>query len=430
MIYTQNPDCGKWQFENLPEYDKGKLSPLFADCGTGTDDGGDGSSFMHTVKETDAGSIRDYAEGLSSAGFKKRFENTKDGNLFYQFETGDGFLYISYLAGTRTARFILDNKRCTPLDRFGTVKYETVREDTAFTQSSLHYDAMIRGTTSDCGMNYIFRLRDNSLIIIDGGEFEQSTDIAADDYMKLLRSLTNTAENEKMRVALYLCTHAHNDHCDFFSKLIRFHSDELCVEKAAFNFPKPENVRNSPSCALLKERLAAAYPGYEYVKLHAGMKFTIANAEIEILVSAEDAVDTDPEEIFHGTNDSSTIFTVTADGRKCLFLADCAWDIGDALINNYSDETLSADFLQAAHHGINSIEEVYDRISAKTVLLPQCRMNMNTRFEEILKNLCRRYGEENILFAHDKTDIFTFNEKTLTHAERKHIGCAYDGSEW
>ena len=84
-------------------------------------------------------------------------------------------------------------------------------------------------------MNYVFRLRDNSLIIIDGGEFEQATDVAVKDYMSFLHSLTSTNENEKMTVSLYICTHAHNDHCDFMSKIVRFYSDEIEIERIAFN---------------------------------------------------------------------------------------------------------------------------------------------------------------------------------------------------
>ena len=427
MNYIQLDDCREWQFKNIPAFTGGELQPYFADCGTGLAVGE--GSFMHTFKNADEKAVCAYAAELEKS-FKKVFENKIECNLFYQFITPEGLFYISFLKNHAVVRVILDRCETKTADDFGCADFENLCADTKFAQYSLHYDAMIRGTTSDCGMNYVYRLRDNSLIIIDGGEFEQATDIAVADYMDFLHNLTGTAAGEKLRVSLYICTHAHNDHCDFMSKLIRFHSDEIEVERAAFNFPNPQNTRHSESVADFKARLLEKYLNIQYIKPHAGCKFTVANAEFELLVSNEDTIGVDPEDTYPGTNDTSMIFSITADGVKTLFLADCGEDNGSVLIGNYSEKITDSVLLQAAHHGINRIYDVYERLNTKFVLLPQCKMNMDTRFDDVYAHMCALYGEENILLAHDATDIFTLKDGEYTREKREHVGCAYDGSEW
>ena len=434
MDFTQQTDCRKWQFDNIPEFCGGRMSSLFANCGTGLNKGLDSkacdNSFMHIFFDTSAEEIKVYTELLEKDGCKKLFENSISGNLFYQFAVNDGILYISFMKGTAVTRIILDQCRQSDAGSFGYSDYEKLYSDTQLAQYSLYYDKMIKGTSCDCGMNYVFRLHDNSLIIIDGGEVEQATDIAVADYLAFLHELTGTQAGEQMRVSLWLCTHAHNDHCDFMSKLLRFHSDEITVERVAFNFPNPENTRHSPSVNALKQRLLKYFPNADYIKPHAGCKFSIANAELEFLVSAEDAVATDEEDPFPGTNSTSMVFTVTADGVKTLFLADCGEDNGSVMIENYDSSVTDSTFLQAAHHGINRIYEVYERLNAEKILLPQCIMNMHTRFSDVYEHLCSRYGEDNILLANDATDIFTLKDGKYTQKKRTQVGTAYDKSDW
>lgn len=436
MNYTQQLECSEWQFKSIPEFTDGKMMSVFADCGSGLsripDFKSKDNTFMHSFEEVSAESVEEYIDKLEKSGCKKVFENRIDGNMFFQFEVDEGLLYLSFLSVSKMVRIILDRCRSTAVNSFGYGDYKKVFDNTAVAQYSLHYDKMIRGTSCDCGMNYVIRLHDNSLIIIDGGEMEQATDIAVADFIRFLHELTNTPSDEKLTVSLWLCTHAHNDHCDFFAKLIRFHSDKFDIQRAAFNFPNPNNIRNSKSINALKQRLACTYPNAEYAKLHAGAKFSIANAEIEVLLSNEDTVgvDKEDEDPFPGTNSTSLVFRITADGVSTLFLADCGQDDGEILTDNFSNASLDCHLLQAAHHGINSIYNVYEKINAEKILLPQCPMNMDTRFSDVYTHLCKRYSEENICFASDYTYIFTLKDGKYTQTKREHIGTAYDKSDW
>ena len=433
-MYKQQFDCQKWQFENIPEFTGGKIRPLFADCGTGLNKGLDSktkdNSFMHTFDGVTAESIKEYAGKLESEEIKNTFENEISGNLFFQFSVPEGLFYISFIKNSGVARFILDRCECSDINNFGYDTFGSLSDETKLIQFSLHYGKMIKGISCDCGMNYIYRLRDNSVIIIDGGEVEQATDLAVNDYMDFLRSITDTPKGERIRISLWICTHAHNDHCDFMSKILRFHSDEIILERVAFNFPNPENVRQSPSVVALKQRILSRFPNVAYIKPHAGCKTNIANAEIQILISAEDAIGIDKEDPFPGTNSTSTIFTVTADGIRTLFLADCGDDNGSVIVDNFKNDILDSEFMQAAHHGINQIYDVYEKINAKTILLPQCKMNMDTRFSSVYSHLCARYGENSIKFASDETDIFNLCNGSYTLETREHIGTDYDKSDW
>lgn len=159
------------------------------------------------------------------------------------------------------------------------------------------------------------------------------------------------------------------------------------------------------------------------------MRFKIANAQISILTSAEDVIECS-DDPFGGMNASSSVFSVEADGVKILFLADIEHRNGKVLIDSYTDDTLECKFVQCAHHGINKIPEVYERIKAEKVLLPQCLMNMETRFMDVFDDLKIYYGSDNILFAYDTTKIFRLERGSYSMTEKPHTGTDYDGSEW
>lgn len=427
MCYTQQLDCRQWQFSHIPAFTQGKMSPLFASCGEGITR--DGFSFMHTFFEVESHAAETYAEGLLMQGFSMVYQHHIGDNRFYQFAVNQSYFYISYLRNSKTARFLLEDCTISPKE-IADSKQKQIHADTVFAQFSLHYDDMNRYTTCDCGMNYVYRLRDNSLILIDGGEEEQCTEAAFREYLDFLHQLTDTAEGEPITVALWICTHAHNDHCDFFSKLIRFCHGEIQLNAVAFNFPDENNTKHSDSVAKLRERLAAYYPTVKYCKLHGGMRFPVGNASVTVLTSLENSIGVKEEHPFPGLNDSSTVFTVEAEGITTLFLADMGELNAEIFMQNYAPFCRQVDFLQAAHHGINAIFNVYEAVDAKVLLLPQCDKNMVTRFPEQLAHYMARYGEDNILLAHNQTDIFTLKNGAFTHTSRPHVGEAYDGSEW
>lgn len=103
-------------------------------------------------------------------------------------------------------------------------------------------------------------------------------------------------------------------------------------------------------------------------KVHSGQRFYLANAEIEILFTLEDLY---PETVRTiGMNGSSTIFTVTVEGQKTMFLGDSATQESTALSEQYGD-FLKSDMMQVAHHGYGGgTVKLYSLISPSIVLWP------------------------------------------------------------
>lgn len=426
-MFTQSEQCLNWQFTDIPAFKNGRLSPLFASCGQGLLP--KGSCFLHTFFDVEQGSVETYAERLMNQGYSLLYQHKIGGNLYYQFALKNAYFYISYLKNSAVARFVWED--CTvPLKDISSGCQKQIYDNTVFSQFSLHYDDMNRYTTCDCGMNYVYRLRDNRLILIDGGEQEQCTEAAFSEYLDFLRSLTGTKAGEPITVALWLCTHAHNDHCDFFHKLLLRCHDEIRLEAVAFNFPDESNTPHSESVMPLRRLIADCYPGVKYCKLHGGMHFSVANATVTVLTSVENSLGIREDKPFPGLNDSSTVFTMEAEGITTLFLADMGDINAEVFLRDYADSFNQVDFLQAAHHGINAIYDVYEAIETKKLLLPQCSKNMITRFQDKQAHYEARYGASNILLANDRTDIFTMKNGTPVHTSRPHVGEPFDGSEW
>ena len=431
--YIQNLDCSKWMFDNIPEFRKGKMMKEFADvgCGLELDMGSptEKDSYMHSFLSVEKEDFAEYIKTLESK-FEKSFENEIEGNLFYRFVTPEGNFSTVYRPKYKLARLVLDRCKNTDIRQFGYSEYDEINDNTILSQYSLHYSHMIRWYSTDCGMNYIYRLRDNSIIIIDGGEIEQATDKVIKEYWEYLRRLTNTKESEKITISLWICTHAHNDHTDFFAKLIRVYGDKINLERVAFSFTANMNMQHSPSVAIAKQRITALYPDVKYLKIRAGDEFDIANAKITILGVNEDIVAIgDDERTFCWMNDASSVFRIEADGVSAVFLADAGDSYERILLDYYSPDIFRCNFLQIAHHGINYLPYIYAAAKADKVLLPQARLNMITRFQDVIEDLYKNFGEKNIIYAYDVTSTIKLKGGDYSITALPHSGTVYDGSE-
>ena len=108
----------------------------------------------------------------------------------------------------------------------------------------------------------------------------------------------------------------------------------------------------------------------EIVKLHSGYKFYYGNAEIEILQTFEDLYPLTVAN--YDYNSSSTIFTVTINGQRMLFVGDADYEAAARLNTTYG-ATLKSNFLQIAHHGLNTsgdIKTMYKYADAEYILYP------------------------------------------------------------
>lgn len=419
----------------VPLFGRPLCEPLNCGAGLAIDDsenGGKDDSYMLVLGDVSIKQYRDFLDNLIGLGREQTFRRDDCGNIFAEFKNDGSLIYTYYTGATETARIIFDNASC-PFTEMQN-KSPQLRKDTALMQFSLQYGSMIPGYSCDCGMLYTLRMRDNSLIIIDGGEIEQATDEACDEYMERLRELTQTENGEKIRVSAYICTHNHNDHMDFFIKLLKREKDTLDVERVYFNFPsRTEICLDSPCTDLLKQRLAKYAPNVKFAKLHTGQRYRFPDAWIEVLSTHEDilpcSIYSSRGKRYTGMNETTTVFRIVFDDRSAIFLGDVEEYNGEILRNLYGKDFLSCKYLQCAHHMINDDRNIYSIIKAEKLLIPQCRFIAQTREHENKRYLASLFGEENMYYAGDCTYIFTICDGRETIDCHEHKGYFYDHSE-
>lgn len=405
-------------------------------CGSGLSqdnefNGGEDDSYILVLGDVTAKMFRDFLASLTAAGHKESFHRETNGNIFSEFADENKIIYTYYTAETMLARIIIDNAS-SPLAQMNDTS-DDVRGDTALMQFSLHYGKMIRFHSCDCGMLYALRMRDNSVIIIDGGEIEQSTEDACDEFMRRLENLTGKEKGEKIRVSAYICTHNHDDHMDFFIKLLKRENDVLDVERVMFNFPSKTLLEYGIPCAdKLRSRIKKYAPNAKYLKFHTGQTIRFPDARIEVLSTHEDILPRSTRagegDTYRSVNETSTIFQIVFDDCSVIFLGDAEETNGEALINLYGKNYLSCKYLQCAHHLINDDRNIYNNVKAEKLLIPQCRYIAMTTECDNTRYFTSLFGEENMYYAGDCTYVFTIKDGNESIDYFEPMGYLYDNS--
>ena len=75
-------------------------------------------------------------------------------------------------------------------------------------------------------MIYVIKLCDDSLVMIDGGHIFQWNEEAEEGLWNFLKAITNTKDG-KVKIAAWYFTHAHDDHTDGCTKLLRRHGSDI-----------------------------------------------------------------------------------------------------------------------------------------------------------------------------------------------------------
>lgn len=428
----------------LNEFTKDLGVPLFGkplgepiNCGGGMSlSGNSEDSYILILGDVSSKAFRKFLVELTQTGRKQTFHRELCGNIFAEFQNSDKTIYTYFTAEAKTARIIFDNAS-TPLAEAWDYSPD-IRENTALMQFSLHYARRIDGRSSNRGMLYTLRLRNNSIVIIDGGVLMQATEEACDEYMERIRELTDTKKGEKIRVSAYICTHKHRDHMDFFTKLLKREKDTLEVERVFYNFPS-ESVRTHGTAAenlaydYLRQRLHEYAPNAKYFKPHTGQAFRLGDARIEFLATHEDILPRSPaatgENPYRGFNETSTVFRILFDNSSAIFLGDAEESNGDILLQLYGKNYLSCHYLQVAHHMVNANRNIYENIRAKKLLIPQGQFTAQSRDHENRHYFINRYGAENLFYAGDCTYVFTVSKNRGERIDcYEHKGYFYDNS--
>ncbi len=385
---------------------------------------------LRAVTETTEAHFQAYLEALAGQGFRSVWENRLGDNRFHALEAGERRVYASFFPGEGTARLVEDTLSA-PIEGFSggeAIPGEAVE----VCQFGLYYSYMRQGRSCDCGMFYIIKLPDRSLFLVDGGELEQATEAACSAAIEVMRQMSGTRPGQRIRIAGWFCTHAHDDHLDLFAKLLRKYHAELDVERLIFNFPACSSWLIAPQVSILKERLHRYCPDARYLKCHTGQTFTLAGVRFDILFTHEDHFarsrkDAMPPRL-REFNDTCSVLRVSYDGASFLLLGDVDQPSSRLLLRHYGGDTLHCTAMQAAHHLINNLPELYAAIAPQVALVPaSVRFALDTRPE--YRTLCQAVPPQNCFFAGSATDTFRMEHGGFHLVRREPIeGYLYDGS--
>lgn len=337
-----------------------------------------------TVNETDEFSVMQIISGVCSedfAGYTKQFENagytkildnTLGSNLYRQYTDGKKVWHVSFIAHRGEIR-VTEDVCGVPVSEFAYSKKGD--KQTVIYQYGLYYDPNndVTNKTVNCGMFYVVRLSDNSLILVDGGHIFQASDKTVADMMSFLRKITGTKDGEKITVAAWYITHAHGDHVSSTAKLFNRYRDQIDLRGVMYNFPSYQ-VRSKGYDGLTttaKEIVRKLYPDVKFLKLHSGMKFDLADTSIEVIYTHEDAVSPETEMTynFRDYNCTSTVIRLNFDGRSVMLLGDISGAAETVIVDSLGGN-LKADVVQVAHHCFNMLEKIYNEVNAPMAFMP------------------------------------------------------------
>ena len=421
----------KWRLTDVPAYDGGELLNTLYNCGSGfmPDDAGETAedTEMQIVRGTDEASFCAYCRKLGDAGFACLFTRDESNGLYRQYGKDELLVYVYFIYAERTARILAD-RRCLPLSGFADAPQEEKHIDTQLMQFGLVYDDMIRFTSCDCGMNYVLRLRDGRLIVIDGGEIEQTTEAAVGEFMRRIRDMTGTNEGDPVRIALWYCTHPHNDHMDFFTKLLHKFGEMIRLERVLFNFPSHSVLKLNDYVQDMRRAVLRHNPDVLFLKPHTGQRFSVGGAQFDILCTHEDllARETETPE-YHGANTTSTILKLSFEDVSLLLLADADDDVGDVLCERFPDG-VDCTFVQAAHHLINRVEHIYANVRAAYVLIPEGLYLIHKNLRGNYGVLCKYYDRDKFFFAGNYSCVFRVCGGKIETSYYPIRGGLYDGT--
>lgn len=389
VIVEDQADRFGWLIDTIPAYAGGVKSKELYLSGQGskiTSFGTSNDSLMQIISSTTSTQFKTYINKLSSMGYTQESYNTCENNIYASYYNGTNRIYTYFIFATKTARVILDKSSECSVSEFG-YTYEKKTGDTtvvyqygvpmneAGVNISLNDEKKI-----DCGMMYVIKLADNSVVIIDGGGCQQFDTAQIDGFMNFLQTITGASSTDKIRISGWYITHCHSDHFAGFSLFIKEYSSRLNVERIFFNFPSVYSSDSKLSGHSSNYTKLISYiktylkdSDITYLKLHTGEVFQLADVSFQVLFTHEDIVDsiTAETKISGDFNNSCSVLKITFDDKTFMMLGDINRPAMSVIMSYYTSATLKCDIVQLAHHVINDVSELYNVIKATVMFVPQ-----------------------------------------------------------
>lgn len=433
MITPIFAGCGPregWML-SAPSYKGGKLADNVYNIGDGITYSAEAvGGKLAVIRDTNNKEFKKYLKTLTKNGYTKIAEHEISNNFFVEFKNNDHILYVYYVGAFKEVR-IIEDYVSVPVDEFEYTYEPKEGQTTTFYQYGLMTDPQGSGNADfsdgkykNNGMFYIIRLSDNSLILIDGGANYQASKKGTQELMDFLREITGTSENEKIRISNIIITHAHADHKKYVEYMLKYHSDEIVVERAMYNFPSLGILKGNSTYDDFGKMLKEKYPDIKFLKPHTGQKIRLADLQMEIAFTHEDFVspETGLTQIVD-FNNTSTIIKYTVNDRTLMFLGDIGgpWQgaqedysvFETRFLTMYTDDSeandsdfveygsfLCSDVVQVAHHGINHyMDDIYYAIEPEYAFFPQVDVKLSQMYHGAYKLVLAQLSLSGVLYS-------------------------------
>ncbi len=396
-----------WYFNEVPAYETGKKAEGYYQGGQFTLDGKyapDKDSLMAIITETSEQEFNAYCDKLASRGFTKTFENTIAENDFVQYKSGDTLVYAYYLGNQNEVRVVHDKASYVSVDEFGYTYQKKSTDTTTVYQIAVAQPIAANDGRLNCGMMYVIKLADNSVIVIDSAGVKQFNDAQVDNVMNILYDITGTPKGGVVRVAGFFSTHCHSDHVEGFLRVMRKYNDNLKFERIFHNFmsynlgdaliDRTKNVSNTFHNYV---KHFAMDDGAQFMQVHAGQKFNLADVTIEVITTHENMVDAKDYSLDLGRdyNNSSTMLKITIDGKVFLITGDIAAPGVARIMEIYPTSYFKSDLIQGAHHMFNNVPQLYNAAQAPVAFIPQSQWLIgNTQYMAVNLNGIQNYAKD------------------------------------
>ena len=394
---------------------------------------------MQIVRKTNLNDVAAYRQKLEAAGYSETFENQIENNFYYGYESENSSVYFYFNGNTAETRIIDDRSNTTSLSTFSyhtdEIAYaaDEPLHPTVYQFSYPYLDAEHVGKDhyGSNGMLYTILLSDGKVIVIDGGNRMQSSEQNISEFWRFLQLITGKGEEDTIDIALWFGTHSHGDHNGFFYKFLRRHSDHVNLERAMFNFTAEEVFEKNDYSTRIRSILATRYPQVQYIKARSGYRFQLQDADCQILYSHEDSVRAkDVTWSAASINDCCLVMKVTIGQNTFLITGDADLATQEILLRHFSAQTLSCNVLQAAHHGLNALTDLYQIVQPSYVMYPASKLRVQSTPYASYEMLRTIVPEDHFFFANQNI-VYGFtpqNDGSITVSEIPVECGAHDGS--
>ncbi len=332
------------------------------------------------VKMVDSATLQDYKSyvaKLINSGFKKYDENQIDNSHFISLTDSTTFVSVSFTSGNSKLKVVSE-----PLGDLYPRK-----QDNKYTNKGIQ--SLFTGLKNQnkpiyAGMGFIIRLSDGRFIIIDGGAGDYKH-LDSNNMLKVLKE-QSPAGTEKPVIAAWIFTHAHDDHIGAFNAFTEDFADKVVIESFYYNFP-PVRVIGDKTEGLSHDeyysysnfvKCVKKYSDAKIIRPHAGEKYYIGNAIIDMLFTYEDLFPLSLEEGggLSDFNHTSLIFKINIGGQSMMITGDATNEGMFFLTDNFKN-SIQCDILQMSHHGQFGTRRFYSLVNPTYALLPITHVDTN-----------------------------------------------------